>query len=64
MYRVGLCTELFMLPSLSCFFAFADLLSLHPITFLMFYILVIMLHASECVLSVSLTVTFLRGGYC
>ena len=30
----------FMLSSLPCFYAFADLLSLHLVTFLMFFILV------------------------
>jgi len=35
--RVELCTELFLLSSLPCFYVFADLLSLHLVTFLMLF---------------------------
>ena len=36
----GCILNCFMLSSLSCFYAFADLLSLHLVTFLMSFILV------------------------
>jgi len=55
--RVGLYTKLFMLSSLPCFSALADLLSLHLVTLLMcFYSCLCHFFSSRCMLELNLAI--------
>ena len=55
----GCILNCFMLSSLPCFYAFADLLSLHLVTFLMFFILVhVTFFSSRCMLELKFAIYY------